>query len=736
MAEAVVGVLISKIGTVLAMNSATFGASLLCKEASALKRLFGEICDIKEELEIMQAFLRGAERFKDTEETTKIFVKKIRGIAFEIEDVVDEFTYKFEDKHGGFTAKMKKRMEHAKTWQRLALKLQEIKRRLKHVDKRIVRYNFTVMDKGAGGSGNNGKSANESLISGREDNLVGIDENKKLLLQWLTDDPKQQSIVASVLGMGGVGKTTLVAHVYNILKTHFDAAAWVTVSSSYQIEDLFRKIAREFCIPVDVANMEMINLVKNIHDYLRSKKFVLVLDDVWGVEVWFKVRDAFPTDSTSRFLITSRILEVASLATGNCVLQLEPLELEHSWELFCREAFWKSEDKRCPLELQHLAHMFVEKCKGLPIAIACLGRLLSCKQPTYAGWENVYKDVNIILKVSLEDLPYELKNCFMHCAIFPEDFLIKRRRVIRHWITAGFIIEKGKTTLEDVAEGYLNELVNRSLLQVVGRNEIGRLKYCRMHDIIRILALNKANEEWYCDVLDGSRTSSENSHHLSIQSKNIQQLSRYGGTHLRALYVFENEISIDVFKPILTSSNLLSFLDLQETCIHALPNEVFDLFNLCFLGLRNTAIECLPEAIGRLQNLEVLDACETKLVSLPDSIAKLRKLRYLYALTLTGRENYNPFGGVRVPTGIKNLTGLRALQCVKASRKILREVGVLKELRTFGVSHVRCEQSSDLCSTIMKMNHLIHLEITALGEEEVLQLEGLDLPITLSVLGL
>jgi len=165
-----------------------------------------------------------------------------------------------------------------------------------------------------------------------------------------------------------------------------------------------------------------------------------------------------------------------------------------------------------------LGAKFLLKCGGLPIAIACIGRLLSCKPPTHSQWENVYQKlelqstknvihgVDTILKVSLEDLPYELKNCFLYCAIFPEDCDLKRRRLIRHWITAGFIKEKENRTLEEVAEGFLNELVNRSLLQVTKENEFGRVKSFRMHDILRCIALDKVEKECFCKVYQGSRT--------------------------------------------------------------------------------------------------------------------------------------------------------------------------------------------------------------------------------------
>ncbi|KAF6987270.1 hypothetical protein CFC21_004927 [Triticum aestivum] len=410
-------------------------------------------------------------------------------------------------------------------------------------------------------------------------------------------------------------------------------------------------------------------LTEVIYTYLQGKKYILIMDDVWGVDVWFNIRDAFPKCSGNRFVITSRIHEVALLATGNRVLELKPLQAAESWQLFCKEAFWKDQNRTCPEGLKHLAQKFVSKCSGLPIAIACIGRLLSCKQPTYSDWENVYKeielqltnnvilDVNIILKVSLEDLPYDLKNCFLHCALFPEDYEIKRRRVMRQWIAAGFVRAKDNKTLEEVAEECLTELVKRSLLQVVARNSGGRLKCCRMHDVIRLLALNKAREECFGKVYDGSGAFSvQGTRRISIQSENIEQLSQSCGTHFRALHVFETRISINLLKSILSSSRLLSMLDLQGARIKMLPNQVFDLFNLRYLGLRHTGIQNLPEAIGRLQNLQVLDAYNTELSSLPNSVVKLHKLRYFYACT--GGLEFDQCAGVKVPNGMRHLTSL------------------------------------------------------------------------------
>ncbi|KAF7034095.1 hypothetical protein CFC21_045149 [Triticum aestivum] len=187
MAEGVVALLIAKLGFAIAKEAATFATSVLWKEASALKGLFGEIREAKEELESMQAYLQGAERFKDTDETTGVFINKIRGFAFEIEDVVDEFTYKLEDRHGGFTVKMKKRVNHIKAWRRLTLKLQDIKGRLQGADRRKVRYDMRGIER-EGRNNVQSKSADHSLNLAREEDLVGIKENKDKLMHWLVGD--------------------------------------------------------------------------------------------------------------------------------------------------------------------------------------------------------------------------------------------------------------------------------------------------------------------------------------------------------------------------------------------------------------------------------------------------------------------------------------------------------------------------------------------------------------------
>ncbi|GJN07354.1 hypothetical protein PR202_ga25178 [Eleusine coracana subsp. coracana] len=750
MAEAVVGLLICKLGEALLNKGAAYGASLLCTETSALKGLFGEIHRAMGWMEIMKAYLHDSEKLRDTKETTDTFVKKIRGLAFRIEDVVDEYEYKLQDgKHGRFAAKMKKRLQHGKAWRRLARELRDINADLEDTARQKNLCAVPEMARYGGGNGHDAGSLNPTLCFARNEDLVGIENNAEKLKGWILDSEVKSKIV-TVWGMGGAGKTTLVDHVYKIVKEDFDVATWVTVSKSYQLEDLLKKIARGLGISVlDVSDSEMRSLGDAISNHLQGTSYMLVLDDVWEKDLWIDIMDIFPNNNcSSRFVFTSRNFEVASLATSNCSINLAPLQGDNSWKLFCNLTFRNVEDKSCPSELRNLAAKFLEKCDGLPLAIACIGRLLSCKPSTFSEWKKVYQELELqsskhmvrgvhsILKVSLEDLSYELKNCFLHCAMFPEDYEIKRKRLIRHWITAGFVKEEENNTLEQVAEGFLNELVNRSLLQVIRHNEFGRITCCRMHDIIRHLAINKAEEECFGKIYEGSGTLKYGIRRLSIQNHNISPISHTGATNIRAIHAFTKILDVDLLRPILASSSLLSTLDLQGTQISVLPHEIFSLFNLRFLGLRLTRIECLPEAIRRLQNLEVLDALGTGLISLPKGLTTLKKLRYLYACTMVADGRFRYYGAVKVPSGIGSLTLLHALQDVKASLETLCDVANLRELRTFSVSDVTSEHSQNLCTAIMNMTHLVHLNISASSKNEVLPMEALHLPRTLRKLGL
>lgn len=131
------------------------------------------------------------------------------------------------------------------------------------------------------------------------------------------------------------------------------------------------------------------------------------------------------------------------MAPESNIVHLQPLQERDAQYLFNKEAFWKNKDMICPQEVEHWAKMFVEKCNGLPIAIVCIGRFLSFRRTSYLEWEKVYKgiemrlsnnpimDMNIILQVSLEDLPHNIRNCFLYCCLYPENYVMQRKSLVR-----------------------------------------------------------------------------------------------------------------------------------------------------------------------------------------------------------------------------------------------------------------------------------------------------------------
>ncbi len=186
--------------------------------------------------------------------------------------------------------------------------------------------------------------------------------------------------------------------------------------------------------------------------------------------------------------------------------KLPSLPLEKAWELFCKKVF-QHERGHCPLELVELSHGIIERCEGLPLAIVSIGGLLSTKDKVAFEWrkflnslsselENNSRLINItkILSLSYLDLPYDLKSCFLYFGMFPKDYFINCARLIGFWIAEGFVRGKQGITLEDVAQDYLKQLIDRSLVQVARVDYAGKVRSCRVHDIMCEVILSRSEE--------------------------------------------------------------------------------------------------------------------------------------------------------------------------------------------------------------------------------------------------
>jgi NB-ARC domain len=208
---------------------------------------------------------------------------------------------------------------------------------------------------------------------------------------------------------------------------------------------------------------------------LKGKKYLLVIDDVWTINLWMAIQKALPNEKNgSRILMTTRIYEVAKEADpAREPYKLSFLTEKSSLELFLKNAIPNEEIRNeCPENLLALARQFANKCGGLPLALVVLGCLLAKKQFAYPIWSKMMQTMNWhadgqkvcieIISTSYDDLPLALKSCFMYFAAFPEDYTIEDvPSLLRMWIAEGFIPQEENRTLEDTAESFLEDLVQR-----------------------------------------------------------------------------------------------------------------------------------------------------------------------------------------------------------------------------------------------------------------------------------
>ncbi|XP_078156748.1 disease resistance protein RPM1-like [Carex rostrata] len=552
--------------------------------------------------------------------------------------------------------------------------------------------------------------------------------------------------------MGGIGKTTLITNVFKRLRKTFNCHAWVSISQSYTIENILRNIIFEMCKhehndPIDTTNMDLRGLKENLAKLLKDMKYLIVLDDMWDPNAFRDISDTFIDNHRgSRIIITSRIAEVANLAPESNRLDLEPLSENESWDLFCSKAFHFEKNYECPTPLEKWAKKIVLKCDGLPLALVSLGGVLSLVDKTESEWKRVHDQLsweldnnpglgplkNIIM-LSFQYLPRYLKNCFLYCGLFKEDSLLTRKKLIRFWVAEDFIEQKGRSTLEEVAEGYLLELIHRSMLQVVKKNSWGRVKRCRMHDTLREVAIclsRKENFEW---LKKNSRIVNFNNstRRLSILKLREEISHNVCFPQLRTFMSFDPMVSSSLWITlILDKSRYLAVLNLEDQLIKTIPDAIGKLFNLRYLGLRGTKVKLLPKSIGKLNNLQTLDLMDSQIQKIPDGILELKKLRHLFAQVRVDPtyRTFRALTGISLPKGIVYLKELQTIQALESNAIIVRELGKLTQLKSFRILNVKEKHSAELCRSISKMSSLIYLSIYASNENYLLELEGLKFP--------
>ncbi|XP_019163180.1 PREDICTED: putative late blight resistance protein homolog R1B-17 [Ipomoea nil] len=332
--------------------------------------------------------------------------------------------------------------------------------------------------------------------------MVGCDKEFKTILDKLTQQSTEQLQVVSIVGMGGIGKTTLTGKVYKdpSITSHFYKQAWVTVSQEYTVGKMLGCLIG--CVSEssdEQSSNDQGRLAETLRKRLKDQRYLIVIDDIWSKEAWDSVQRCFPDDNNgSRILLTSRLREVAEYAAslGNSIINMPFLDVTESWNLYC-SVFGKTEFL---LVFEQIGRDIVKKCKGLPLAITLVASLLSKTEENVQKWKNVAESVigdsneacSSVLSLSYNQLPHPSKACFLYFGVFPEDYEIPVKKLVKLWVAEGFFGAVNNKNLEEVAMECLQDLVDRSLVLIGKQSYNCKIKTIRMHDLLRDLCLREA----------------------------------------------------------------------------------------------------------------------------------------------------------------------------------------------------------------------------------------------------
>ncbi|KAG8379320.1 hypothetical protein BUALT_Bualt07G0076100 [Buddleja alternifolia] len=701
------------------------------------RQLLGSIGEnaefIRDELGHIRAFLRVADEKEETDPQLKEWVTQVRDIAYDAEN-------------------------NLKARRQIYLEMEAIRSRVKSISKSQQRYKdiYGTSDQESGRAKSTWYDSRGDALLLEEAEVVGIEKPKSQLIQWLSATDSCGLKVISVVGTGGLGKTTLVKKVYDdpTVKMHFSAHVWMTVSNSFKLEELLRTMIRRLVSevkqppPQGLKSMDVDEMKEFVYKFLQHRSYIIVIDDVWRVSAWEALKYAFPRSGAFGFIvITTRfqsIGHVASNETNGHVYNLEPLSQEESKTLFCRKAFFEGS---CPSYLEKIAEIVLKKCEGLSLAIVVIGSLLATKS-NIDEWKKFHRSLGDeiegdhlrrmtkLLSLSFYDLPYYLKSCFLYFSVFPEDYLIHKTKLVHLWIAEGFVQPKQGKTMEEVAEEYLKELLDRSLIQLAETQDDHTRSpiRVRVHDLLHAMILSKSREQNFVTIANGGGTTwPAKSRRLTIHGSLKGTVETKGCDNLRTVLVWDlahplSKLNLD--KLLGSGSRLQKVLELEGAVSGTIPDEVFKLYHLKYLGLKNTKVEYIPKLIGKLLNLETLDLRDTNVTELPVEILRVRRLRHLFVHCYRGQRGSRLFDDVRgckAPYRIGCLSSLQTLLGIEATQAedttIVKEIGKLTQLKKLGIMKLRKEDGLDLCLSLTKLASLHELLIASNQEDEIMDLQ-------------
>ncbi|KAF4359852.1 hypothetical protein G4B88_020373 [Cannabis sativa] len=413
-----------------------------------------------------------------------------------------------------------------------------------------------------------------------------------------------------------------------------------------------------------IVNSDTSNSLEDLKNELISKlsgkKYLLVLDDVWNNngDEWHRLETLLKCGGRgSRVLITTRSEMVARITQTIEPFEVQGLSKDMSWSLFKRMAFKKGQELVEGSKEMELGMEVVEKCKGVPLAIKTIGRLLQERlwqsgnpqrelsrflSSEFAKIDQNENDILPTLKLSYNHLPSHLKHCFAYCRIFPKDHIINVRELIQLWIAQGFIkCTQDKTQcVEDIGYECFINLLWRSFFQEPVRDEFGDIRTCKMHDLMHDLAISEAGLDSVIINQNVKITNGKYLHvslvdfHFDLKTNNsLENFNIFSQQKRLRTFLLRNceGLSFSKLKDFLSKFKCLRVLSVPSMNIEVLPKNLCELEHMRYLNLScNSYLKVLPSSLIKLLNLQTLNLKDCKnLVKLPQNMKKLVNLRHL-----------------------------------------------------------------------------------------------------------
>jgi hypothetical protein len=533
---------------------------------------------------------------------------------------------------------------------------------VRHVETRIV---------------NRERDQTHSLV--REELVIGRENDKKAVIDCLMDSNVEENVsILPIVGIGGLGKTTLAQLVFNDeqIQKHFELKMWVCVSDIFDVKNIVAKIL-ESATNKEQPTVEMNTLVNYLLKEIEGKKYFLVLDDVWNGDhgKWCHLKEVLMGGARgSRILVTTRNEVVARTIRQESVAKiigtvesysLKGLDEDASWSLLKLKAFAKVQEPENS-SIVALGKEIVKKCSGVPLAITTIGSLLGSKnsETEWLSFKNnelskISQEENGIiptLKLSYDQLPLHLKHCFAYCSLYPKDHKIDTSNLVKLWIAQGFVKSSDDQSrcLEEVGNEYFKDLLWRSFFQEAVTDMFGDVIHCKMHDLMHDLALSVAGS--LIAILDDKTNVDKKTRHVSLLVGYDRHISSLCEASKMRTFVCLNDNKYEVdCDELFSSFKFLRMLDLSRRNLYSVPSSIGELKHLRYLDLfGNVKMKKLPDSITKLHNLQTLrlSFCNS-LEELPRDIKKLVNLRHL-EMEKCSKLTY-------MPRGLWQLNNLRTL---------------------------------------------------------------------------